>query len=891
MRKLLSMDGAWNFSFNGRHQGAAQVPGAWEASFPALRGKAGCGRYARVFPRPELPPGHSLWLKFGAADHTAFVTVDGEPLLRHEGGYTPFEVRAPASAAGTIDVVVDVYDAAPGEDVLLPDGDTLSFAEIPHGKQSWYGTVGGLWQGVEMEIRPDLHISHLSARGDWASASAQVDVQIAEDWSGIPPDCSVEIAIFTPDGSEAARAEVAAAPTISLELDSGSVAPWSPDHPALYRCRTVLRRGSEQADEQDQRFGFRTITRSGGEFLLNGEPLILRGALDQAFYPVTLITEPPDTVLRDQFAKAKALGLNLLRCHIKIPDPRYLDLCDEMGLLVWYELPNGDRLTETFRRRAADLFDAARRRDAHHPCIIAWTVINEAWGIDLADGEQRDWLAGEVTRLRRIAPDWMVVDNSACGDNFHVVTDICDYHAYFNIPDATAAFEKLLAAAAEPDAPWWSPFGDARKSGDEPLLLSEFGNWGLPSLRAVYAAEGPSPWWMETGDGATHPGGMEARFEQQGLAAIFGDVEGLAKASQYHEWIALKYQIERLRRHPRIRGYVITEFTDVQWEANGLMDFSRNHKCFSQDLADIQGEYLVAVDGLRNTWRGQQCQAVVYASCCAPRLPEGSTLRWIVEERPELTGTVPTAAMTPAYPAAASSCFWAPIEFDTSSLQTTNRVWLRLELLDGANRRLARNRDPLLVVAQADRQEPGVFATIEAAGLNAEAFTSHMQPVGIGTAPALHAVEVLIADRITPELLDRVRAGARAVVCLAQQGQDSLPEGITHHSRDERGWWGDWCGSLSWLRPGAFPSQPPSMTCGMEWSGVTPHTVFTGFTPEETLAGIFVGWIHNPAAVTGRRKLDAGTLVLTTFRLLPALENDPIAALVLRDLIIAAASS
>ena len=84
---------------------------------------------------------------------------------------------------------------------------------------------------------------------------------------------------------------------------------------------------------------------------LNGKPIYLRGALDQDFFPDTIYTPPSIDYLRDEMRKAKALGLNLLRCHIKVPDPRYLEAADETGILIWYEIPNWDKLTADSQRR------------------------------------------------------------------------------------------------------------------------------------------------------------------------------------------------------------------------------------------------------------------------------------------------------------------------------------------------------------------------------------------------------------------------------------------------------------------------------------------------------------------------------------------------------------
>ena len=78
---------------------------------------------------------------------------------------------------------------------------------------------------------------------------------------------------------------------------------------------------------------------------LNGEPLYLMGALDQDFYPETIYTTPSEEYLRDEMLKAKKIGLNILRCHIKVPDPRYLKVADEVGMLanVRRALRMGDR--------------------------------------------------------------------------------------------------------------------------------------------------------------------------------------------------------------------------------------------------------------------------------------------------------------------------------------------------------------------------------------------------------------------------------------------------------------------------------------------------------------------------------------------------------------------
>ena len=83
-----------------------------------------------------------------------------------------------------------------------------------------------------------------------------------------------------------------------------------------------------------------------GRIYLNGQPIYLRGVLDQGYYPETIYTPPSLEFLEKQARSAKDLGFNCLRIHIKVEDPRYYDVADRLGLLVWTEIPNWALLTE-----------------------------------------------------------------------------------------------------------------------------------------------------------------------------------------------------------------------------------------------------------------------------------------------------------------------------------------------------------------------------------------------------------------------------------------------------------------------------------------------------------------------------------------------------------------
>ena len=151
---------------------------------------------------------------------------------------------------------------------------------------------------------------------------------------------------------------------------------------------------------------------------------------------------------------------------------------------------------------------------AHHPSICIWTLFNEGWGIDLDDNpDDRRWLIETFDCGQGAAsPTACVVDNSPCFPrNYHIKTDIEDFHWYNGFPHQNEAFAATTRAFAGRAAWALSPHGDAERRGDEPLICSEFGVWGLPHPRDILEADGSEPWWFESGHdwnlGAAYPHG------------------------------------------------------------------------------------------------------------------------------------------------------------------------------------------------------------------------------------------------------------------------------------------------------------------------------------------------------------------------------------------------
>jgi len=402
------------------------VPGPWQAQFADLRVRGGTGIYRRKI---EIPAGwmrDRIFLRFGAVFHITRAWVNDELVGMHVGGFLPFSFDVTeqlVEGSNEIKIRADSPTDDPNE---FPEA---SFAEIPFGKQSWYGPLSGIWQSVWLERRFIDHIERTRITPELATGRVGVRAFFAQP---LVSDTRVEISIEAPDGEIVATDEVLlerGSKEADLELSVPHFEAWSPTVPNLYCVRLVLLREGAIADEFRDRFGFRTIETREGHFYLNGEPLYLRAALDQDYYPDTICTTPSTEFLEDEFRKAKELGLNCLRCHIKAPDPRYYEVADRMGLLVWTELPNMGVSTERSRARKLATLQGIVDRDGNHPSIICWTIINENWGVDLVhDPDHRAWLKETYRWLKSYDPGRLVVDNSPLAPSSHIQTDIADYH-------------------------------------------------------------------------------------------------------------------------------------------------------------------------------------------------------------------------------------------------------------------------------------------------------------------------------------------------------------------------------------------------------------------------------------------------------------------------------
>ena len=546
------------------------------------------GWYRTTVTVPSEFAGRRVFLMFGAVDFKAEVWVDGAKVAEHEGGYLPFEA----------DITDHVTPGRPTS-ITVRAEDPQDHLEQPAGKQiGWYERTSGIWQPVWLEARGGCWVDRVRIEPDVEGECVRVAVALGgnadgatvllevldDDGKALHADGRLQPIVFEP-GRNGLK------PIVSGDLPIPGPSLWEPDEPYLYRARVTMRRGGEVLDTTVTRFGMRTVavgTLPGTDttcLLLNGRPLYLRGALAQNLNPFGLYTYPSVEMMREELIEAKSAGFNMIRVHIKIEDPVWLELADELGVLVMYDMPCFGRLTPLSKARYEAMLRGAIERDFSHPSVFAWVLFNETWGLGgdayKQDREAQEWVREMVRLARSLDATRLVEDNSPCLHD-HVETDINSWHFYINDQEKA---KRHIAEVVEKTYPG-SPFNYAPgwTQNDAPLMNSEYG-------------------------------GIDAGMGDRDVSWCF------------------HFLTNALRRHEQIAGYVYTELQDIEWERNGILNYDRAPKEFGYQPHLINGPDLVVLDSALGTAAepGERVVVPAFASLFSRDEIPAARLGWQVD--------------------------------------------------------------------------------------------------------------------------------------------------------------------------------------------------------------------------------------------------------------------
>jgi len=568
-----SLDGSWQFAHDdagvGLSEGWFDVSAAEafdqriEVPFPPESPASGIGArgfhpvvwYRRTLPFDVLPTseaGKRVLIHFGAVDHRAQVWLDGQLVVDHVGGQTPFtadvtDVLAASSALPDEGGHVLVVRAEDDPAALHQPRGKQDWREQPH--SVWYERTTGIWQPVWLEIVPAEHVADVA--WDLHASSSVVSGEITLAAAPAQP-LQVEVTLSL-DGMVLGEVTCPAkGPVIQVEIpvpalrngqDRAQLV-WSPEEPHLVDVEVVLRgrKSGEQIDHVASYLGLREVGVGGGSFLLNGQPYYTRSVLNQGYRPDTHLASRGSDELRGEVELIKAMGFNAVRVHQKAEDPRFLYWADKLGLLVWGETAGAYEFSPSAIALLTTEWIELIRRYRSHPSIVVWVPVNESWGVqDIATvAAQQHFTQSLVSLTRALDPSRPAVSNEGWE---HVDSDIVGVHDYTVDADQFRARYRDKQSVRDTVLDGYGPAGrrvilsDSQHerflSGKAPLMVTEFGG--------ISMSEAEGSWGYEV---VTSTEEYAAR-----LTGLF----------------------DALRVSSEVVGFCYTQFMDTGQETNGLL--------------------------------------------------------------------------------------------------------------------------------------------------------------------------------------------------------------------------------------------------------------------------------------------------------------------------------
>ncbi|RMG84047.1 MAG: hypothetical protein D6712_11985 [Chloroflexi bacterium] len=333
--------------------------------------------YRKRFTLPYPQNGGRIFLDFDGAMMAATIILNEQEFPEHRGGYVPFSLDI-------TDYVVD------GENELIVLLDSSERKDIPpYGYVVDYLSFGGIYRDVWLRYTPAIYLDNVFITTENvldSEANIKVGVRVHNQSTDTQP-VIIETIIRTSDGQEIARfssqpLELTTQTQQEVELKSPvtGFALWTLDEPNLYTAEIIIKRDGEAVDRIEERFGFREAAFKEDGFYLNGEKIYLRGLNRHQTYPYIGSAAPERLQKRDADIIKYDLGCNIVRTSHYPQSPYFLDRCDEIGLLVFEEIPGWQHVgDEGWQALALRDLQVMIERDRNRPAIVLWGVrINES---------------------------------------------------------------------------------------------------------------------------------------------------------------------------------------------------------------------------------------------------------------------------------------------------------------------------------------------------------------------------------------------------------------------------------------------------------------------------------------------------------------------------------
>ena len=633
----LSLDGNWEVIFDDKNLGVIEkwylkknydthpskqiisVPSALELTSKDYEGVA---LYRKQFLIPDDWNDQIIEVHFEAVNYKAELWLNDEVVGFHEGGYTPFSFRIDKLLKKGEENQLVVRVITP---IILTDKniDGLGRQEVP----MWRGAInGGIWQSVSLSRKASINLKDVFLEPNIKSKSLEVNLEIFNH-KAMPLDASLQIDIFSQDNQPVLTAEKSIAldpgkTNLKQRLSFSDIKLWDIDNPNLYSAQIKLKYAGKISDQWNHKFGFREFTVQNEEFYLNGKPIYLKAAFFEGLYPVGLAYPDSREMAVKEIRLAKEAGFNMIRPWRKPPPKMWLELCDEMGILVvgslavecMYRPISTPRLPFVVENELRKTILSNRNRT----CIVQWELFNEINRPILAQ------MLNEMSVLaRELDPSRMILDESGgwgAGANIYLPynktpTKFNDIHHYSGSQVDQEEFDGYLATGKTKEEIKALNLLKNKGYGKNVVpgimsYISELGYGSTPNLvqnNITFLKKGnpisaPSQYHKALDDS------YKKALKKVGFDKIYPSTEALYLEQQKMHGIANKRMIEASRLNNNIKGYCVHALVGGDWVIGaGLLDLWRNPKTLTYEMTKAANQPVITPIRIlpRNVYKDQ----------------------------------------------------------------------------------------------------------------------------------------------------------------------------------------------------------------------------------------------------------------------------------------------
>mgnify|MGYP000666061921 CR=1 FL=1 len=612
-QSTLSLDGQWDIIFDKENEGreagwmladrfeaqahkqAIEVPAAWERYQEDYEGVA---LYRRQFDIPADWKDKVIRLQFGAVNYLTEVWLNDEVVGFHEGGFTPFEFRVDEMIKAGSNNVLTMRVVGP---IILTDQeiDGMKKMEVPQ----WRGGIsGGIWQPVRLVATEAIYVKDVYIQPNIHDNTASFHIQLDNtSITGLDADIGIQVtSLSNSDKPIEISIDQLLRPGINKLATTVSIPNakyWSPDEPNLYSGEVSVTFKGKPSDQWSHRFGMRELTIKNKDFYLNGQRIYIKASFFEGLYPNGIAYPDSKEMARQEIQLAKDAGFNMIRPWRRPPAPMWLDLADEMGVLVVgspaLECMTLPVSTPYLPKRVEHEVRQAILRDRNRACIVQWELFNE-----LHRPVLKQLMRPMAMLARELDPTRLILDESggwAFGANMYLPnefepTKFNDIHNYPGPFINEQRYNGYLSIGMTPEEKktkgWKSPTPGRNVVPGLMSYVSELGYGSLPEMPQNIEK------FEKNGNPLTpayryhkrlHEG-QKKILAESGFASLYPDMKQYYLDQQLIHGTANKRMIEAVRANPEVDGYCIHALSAGDWILGaGLIDLWRKPKSYAYE--------------------------------------------------------------------------------------------------------------------------------------------------------------------------------------------------------------------------------------------------------------------------------------------------------------------